>query len=189
MPARNADSSAPERGRWHNDRMSTQKTVRWLPFDPDRISLATIGRISLGSSLVAIGLAGSLAGCESSTRGEGGPTSIVIVGQQPDDDRVQMVTEDALRGETVVVEVPGNAGTGYTWSMTAHSEGVQLLGTPSTKPLEEGLPGGQNLTTFKLKLTESGRQTARLELARTWEANTPAARVVNLVINVAGEAE
>jgi hypothetical protein len=33
-------------------------------------------------------------------------------------------------------------------------------------------------------MQKSGRQTARLELARTWEADTPAARVVDLVITV-----
>ena len=109
----------------------------------------------------------------------------VVVGAADGTTTSEELTTSAKVGGFVEIELPANGGTGYTWSMTAHSEDVELIGAPESRPVEVNLPGGPTLTTFRLKMNAAGRQTARLELAQPWEADAPAARTVNLVISVA----
>ncbi len=127
----------------------------------------------------------ALVGCAGQDNVQGNPTLAVVGPGTTDGGPEQLMLESAV-GREVIVDLPSNGGTGYTWSMTAHSEGVELIGSPTTKPLQEGLPGGQVMTSFTLKMNKEGRQTARLELARTWEADVPASRLVNVVIKVNG---
>ena len=152
------------------------------------------GRSWRGSTLTCAGMLLMLCGCEHAPKGhhhhhhhaQAAPASVIVVGPGNDSKKTEELTTDAVVGGIVDIELPGNAGTGYTWSMTAHSEDVELVGSPTTEPLEAGLPGGPTVTNFKLRMKSAGRQTARLELAHPWEADTPAARVVHLVISVTG---
>ena len=125
-----------------------------------------------------------LTACSTSSGGTSSEPTIAVVGDQPADGQPEQLELASTLGREVIVDLPASGGTGYTWSMTAHSEGLELTKPPTTAPVRNALPGGPTLTSFTLKMTGTGRQTARLELARTWEAETPAARVVNVVINV-----
>ena len=132
------------------------------------------------AGLLAAGLSGCSTTSDTSTSADRTTVAIpLLAGEQQTEKSVSSTV-----GQTVEITLQGNSGTGYTWSMTAHSEGIQLENPPVTKSLEADTPGGPTVTTFELLMQKSGRQTARLELARTWEANTPAARVVDLVITV-----
>ena len=109
--------------------------------------------------------------------------SVIVVGSEPaGTDAPEQFAVNSVVGAEVIVDLPFNAGTGYSWSMSSHSDGVELVGTPETKALKGDLPGGPMLATYTLKVTKAGRQTARMELARAWETDTPAARTVDLVI-------
>jgi predicted secreted protein len=125
-----------------------------------------------------------LPACSTPSGGTGSEPTVAVVGDQPPDGQPEQLELVSEIGREVIVDLPANGGTGYTWSMTAHSEGIELTKPPTTEPVRSNLPGGPTLTSFTLKMTGTGRQTARLELARTWEAETPAARIVNVVINV-----
>lgn len=142
------------------------------------------------ATLLPVTLLGLLVGCQGGAPAtRNAEPTVVIVDSDPGEDTVTRIVREADQGGIVVVEAPGNGGTGYTWSMTAHSDGLELTGTPVTTPVEAGVAGGPNRTVFRMRVTEPGRQTARLELARTWEADTPPARVLEVVINVAGGAK
>lgn len=108
--------------------------------------------------------------------------ALIVVSQTPSSDEPETIAVNSAVGAEVIVDLPFSAGTGYSWTMPAHSEGVELVGKPKTKTMAGSLPGGPMVATFILKVTTSGRQTARLELARAWETNTPAARTVEVVI-------
>lgn len=143
-------------------------------------------RARLGRALALTGglLVAGLSGCDTMNQSQSDDQSVVAIQAASGDQKTETRTVDSTIGKTVVVTLPGNSGTGYTWSMTSHSEGVKLENAPVTKPLKADTPGGPTVTTFELMMEESGRQTARLELARAWEADTPPARVINLVISV-----
>lgn len=137
------------------------------------------------SGLLGIGLSLVLSGCN--TTGSDSISkdrTLVTIGAATGDEKTVTRTIECTAGSTVEIALRGSSGTGYTWTMTAHSEGISLEDAPVTKPLKAGTPGGPTVTTFNLSMKKSGRQTARLELARTWEADTPAARVVDLVFTV-----
>ena len=142
------------------------------------------------SGLLGIGLSLVLSGCcavEPDSISEG--RSVVNIAAATGDEQAETRTVESTVGSTVEITLPGSSGTGYTWTMTAHSDGIRLEDAPVTKPLKADTPGGPTVTTFNLSMEKIGRQTARLELARTWEADTPAARVVELVILVTKASE
>ena len=141
-----------------------------------------MGLALLGSSLLLVPLA-----CAPDGPSTNPHNSLIVVSDTPSSDNPEQITVSSVPGAEVLVDLPFSGGTGYTWAMPEHSEGVELVGKPETKALKGNLPGGPMMATFKLKVTATGRQTARLELARPWETDTPAARTVDIVIN-AGEA-
>ena len=161
--------------------MNTQNSSNSLRLPPLASNKARLGRVlALTSGLLVIGLSG----CDTMNQSQSDERSVVAITAATGDQKTETKTVQSTVGKTVVVTLPGNSGTGYTWSMTAHSEGVQLENAPVTKPLKAGTPGGPTVTSFELMMEQSGRQTARLELARAWEADTPPARVIDLVITV-----
>ena len=80
-------------------------------------------------------------------------------------------------GSTVLVELPFQAGTGYSWSISSHSDGLSLV-RMDTKALKGNLPGGPMKAIFRLRVDRPARQIARLELARPWEVDSAPARQV-----------
>ncbi|MDG2031980.1 MAG: protease inhibitor I42 family protein [Phycisphaerales bacterium] len=161
--------------------MNTQISSNSLRMRPLFSNRARLGKaLALTSGLLVVGLSG----CDTTNQSQSDDRSVVAITAASGEQKTETRTVDSTIGKTLMVTLPGNSGTGYTWSMTSHSEGIQLEGAPVTKPLKADTPGGPTVTTFELMMEESGRQTARLELARAWEADTPPARVIDLVITV-----
>lgn len=158
----------------HNGLMTTMNAPGASPMTQIRIAL-------LAMTLPILALAGCAA-----QDGDRGDHMLTVVGPASPDGAPEQLMLESVVGREEIIQLPSNAGTGYTWSMTTHSEGIELVGAPTTEPIQKDLPGGEVMTRFTLRMNKAGRQTARLELARTWETDVPAARLVNVIIKVDG---
>jgi predicted secreted protein len=109
-------------------------------------------------------------------------TKVVQVGEPTGSTDAEQYDAKAAIGSEVLIELPFQGGTGYSWSMSSHSDGLVLVRMDTTT-LKPNLPGGPMKASFTMRVERSGRQTARLELARLWETDSAPARQVEVVIN------
>lgn len=84
------------------------------------------------------------------------------------------------------IDLPGNAGTGYSWELTLRSAqvtpGLQLVDR-QTKVLNN-LPGGGNVTTYTIKAVKKGHQQVNAIYRRPWEPITGNETNYHLNVNV-----
>ena len=72
-------------------------------------------------------------------------------------------------GAQVEVTLPFQAGTGYSWALASHSDGLSLVNTSTRSMSEDGRTGGPMQATFILKLNPGdGSDNAIFKLARLW---------------------
>ena len=125
------------------------------------------------------------AGCHTGQDGPSGSstatTKTIEVASATDPNSSDHYKTSVPVGSVVLVELPFQAGTGYSWSISSHSDGLSLV-SMDTKALKDNLPGGPMRAIFKLRVDRPSRQTARLELARPWEVDSAPARQVEVVI-------
>lgn len=87
----------------------------------------------------------------------------------------EVCSVSVLEGGLLTIKLPFNAGTGYDWSLRAHSQGVQALGKPAIEG-GTGRIGAPKLASFFLRVTGPNIQQARFELARPWEIEPEGAK-------------
>ena len=117
-------------------------------------------------------VAGLLAGCAAP-----GPRSVTVTSANNNS------TVQLNAGDTLLVQLDGNRGTGYTWQQVAPLAGaLQQLGEPQFAP-EKNLPGARGRITLRY-LAAAG--SARLELVyhRPWEADTPPVATFSVAVLV-----
>ncbi len=79
-------------------------------------------------------------------------------------------------GDTVEVELPETASTGFQWAVTASPDGVELLDDEPRMPAG-ALPGAEGSHRFRFRIGSRPSGQLALELRRSWEhAQRPADR-------------
>ncbi len=101
-------------------------------------------------------------------------------------------TASAIVGETLVVNLAMNAGTGYQWRFTGSPESGAIAqpkfdaaqGTGTEKPTTSDRVGGPVECVFEFAVTAPGTATLSFELSRQWEKGQPPAdrRVLTLAV-------
>jgi len=129
-----------------------------------------------------LGLSGCASDQNPDSSGSNARTSVVEVEETSGSTDADVYTTTGPVGSNIIIELPFQAGTGYSWSMSSHSDGLSLV-RMDTKSLEKGIAGGPMQAIFTLRVEREGRQTARLELARAWETDSAPARQVEVVVN------
>ena len=84
-------------------------------------------------------------------------------------------------GAQVEVTLPFQAGTGYSWALASHSDGLSLVNTSTRSMSKDGRTGGPMQATYILRLNPGdGSDNAIFKLARPWETEEEPARTVKV---------
>jgi len=123
--------------------------------------------IALGTALVMV--LSLAAGCAQESE--------VIVDESSDGGTAQVT-----QGQVLVVRLPGNPTTGYTWTISEAPEFLVPLGDPTFEASSEALGAGGVVS---LRFAPEGVGTGTLTLAyrRPWETDQPAERTFTLTVD------
>lgn len=80
-------------------------------------------------------------------------------------------------GQTLLVALPGNPSTGYTWGEADRPEGLERVGEPSFEA-DSDAAGSGGVITLEYSVVSDGNGTLELWYARPWESVQPLAKFV-----------
>ena len=85
-------------------------------------------------------------------------------------------------GGSAEITLPFQAGTGYSWALASHSDGLALVNTSTRSLTNDGRTGGPMESIYVLKRSQANTtpETAVFKLSRPWESDAPAAREVKI---------
>lgn len=91
-------------------------------------------------------------------------------------------------GQTLLIELPNNATTGYAWRLSG-SENALLrpaspFGQAVVQPHEPGMVGVGGTTAWRFTARQPGMTTLSFTYARSWERDTPPAETATYRITV-----
>ena len=88
-------------------------------------------------------------------------------------------------GDTLVVRLPGQLGTGFSWQLaTKDGEALAVAGSKvDTKG--GGAPGGAEHQAFSFAARSAGTQTLEFRYMRPWERDKPPAKTFAITVKVA----
>ena len=87
-------------------------------------------------------------------------------------------------GGSLTIQLPFQAGTGYNWALSSISSDLKMMSQTTRSLSDDGRSGGPMLAVYVLEcLSDDSVQTARFELSRPWETDTPPVRDVVLLVN------
>lgn len=90
-------------------------------------------------------------------------------------------------GSELTINLPFQAGTGYSWALSSISSDLKMMSQTVRSLSEDGRAGGPMLAVYVLEcLSADSVQTARFELSRPWETDSPPVREIILLVNGAG---
>jgi inhibitor of cysteine peptidase len=117
---------------------------------------------------------------ETSSSAQVPAASAVTVTDQDNGKTIQL-----SEGATLMVKLPSNASTGYSWSVKGNPSLLKLIKSDYSeqkRPMQvAGAPGVQ---TFQWQATETGDAKLQLEYRRPWEKNEPAAKTFSITLQV-----
>jgi len=88
-------------------------------------------------------------------------------------------------GEEMTFDLPGNAGTGYAWSLNgALPEFLEAVGEATFVADHAGMPGSSGVTRFQFMAVATGSATLRFEYARAWEKDVPPVRWAEVEMSI-----
>ena len=108
-----------------------------------------------------------MGGCETMPARDAGPTETL---------HSDSTTQTHVRvGQVLEFGLPGNAGTGYTWSVVGDLPScLKKVSEPFFKADRPAMPGSSGTTRFRFEMVEVGEGKIRFEYGRPWEeAATP----------------
>ena len=110
------------------------------------------------------------AGCGESAEANDGPLTLTEA------DNGKSFTVKA--GDTILVVLPGNPTTGYSWAAALDEESAAILtqeGEPvyAEDAVEDNVVGGGGAFTFTFTAADEGEATIKLVYARPWESAAP----------------
>ena len=107
--------------------------------------------------------------------------TLSIPSQTGNDAEEETYSVQAAAGAKVEVSLPFQAGTGYSWALASHSDGLSLINTSTRSKSEDGRTGGPMEATYILRLSPGdGSDNAIFKLARPWEADASPVRTVKV---------
>jgi inhibitor of cysteine peptidase len=129
--------------------------------------------VSFGTTLTALVLAGRLASVLAQE---------VVVTEGDDGKTVRMAV-----GQSLAVNLPGNASTGYAWSLSA-TNGDSVISTGQATYTAEpgGLPGAGGVFSFPFRAVQTGETALSFAYSRPWDPAS-VARTFSVRIDVTGE--
>lgn len=143
---------------------------------PDR-GLGTPNPVVIMISVAAV--IGLLTGCGTSPAAK--PTPDIV-------DVLHVDSSTSLEveiGQEIAFDLPGHAGTGYTWRPTDPCPGfLQFIDGPSFQPDEGTRLGARGLFRFRYRVIGPGKASLRFDYVRSWEENARPVRrsVVELTV-------
>ena len=90
-------------------------------------------------------------------------------------------------GQVLIVKLPSNPTTGYSWSLPSGAEPAILkkAGEPAfTRESPFGIIGAGGTEIWRFRATKAGRQTLRLDYARPWEKDVAPVQTVSFDVVV-----
>lgn len=77
-------------------------------------------------------------------------------------------------GDEVVIQLPAQMGTGYSWQLRARDAKIAVpQGEPQLKSTPAQAPGAAEQQLFRFKIQAPGSATVQLQYVRPWEKNQP----------------
>ena len=108
-------------------------------------------------------------------------SALVRAGLEADNTTVPLI-----KGQRLVVTLPANPSTGFTWEVTALPGHVAIEGTPAfasgANETSPALVGATGEMTFTFLVTDATNGTLELAYRRPWEKK-PAARTYRLTVD------
>jgi inhibitor of cysteine peptidase len=87
-------------------------------------------------------------------------------------------------GQELVVKLPSNPSTGYSWSVAeSETRALASLGKP-TYQARGSLPGSGGVQTWELRAAKIGSEMLKFEYRRPWEKKLPPAKIVIFHVTV-----
>jgi inhibitor of cysteine peptidase len=89
-------------------------------------------------------------------------------------------------GEVLMVELPSNPTTGYSWANRSAAESVveQVGTTEYMRNSPDGLVGVGGMEIWRFRATKPGRQNLLLGYVRPWEKNVAPVKTVSFILVV-----
>lgn len=95
-------------------------------------------------------------------------------------------TASLIPYQPLVVRLPANPSTGYSWTYTVSGDDVLRLDTVSGEsPAPNGMVGVPGEQVWSFRAQGSGRAVLTYVYARSWEKNAPPAKTFTLKVEVA----
>src|SRR5262245_19640457 len=93
---------------------------------------------------------------------------------------------DVERGTTLVVRLPANASTGYSWSLVTSGSSVLSQGEPvfARDAAPDNRVGAGGTESWSFTAQQGGEQELRFEYRRAWEREVAPPKVVSYTIRV-----
>jgi predicted secreted protein len=92
-------------------------------------------------------------------------------------------TVTLAKGDTLVVKVEGNAGTGYSWSVAKNDKSVLAFQSQATER-QDKKPGGKFTAVFNFSAAAAGGSDIEMHYARPFEKDKAPARTFKLKVKV-----
>ena len=123
-----------------------------------------------GSAAIAIAMmtvVGLLTGCGTAPAAKPTPDIVDVL-------HVDSTTSLEVEiGQEIAFDLPGHAGTGYTWRATDPCPGfLQFIDGPIFQPDEGTRLGARGLFRFRYQVIGPGEASLRFDYLRAWEENT-----------------
>jgi predicted secreted protein len=126
--------------------------------------------------LILGGLIAALSACASGGAAGGTPRNIIL---PPEGGKI-----DARPGDILVITLPANPSTGYTWEVDPLDAGVLAQeGEPVTKA-ESDLIGAPSAMTFRFKAAGPGQVILSMSYRRPWEEGVAPVKTYQAEISV-----
>ena len=102
--------------------------------------------------------------------------------QLMEDDSGETVT--IARGDSFIIQLPGNPTTGYTWEIAAIDRFVVQQVSKTRYKADSTLVGAGGIFTFQFRGASKGRTDLRLVYRRPWEKKVEPARTFEITVIV-----
>ena len=86
------------------------------------------------------------------------------------------------KGDTLVVKLGTQLGTGYSWQLVKTNRNLRLIGKPQIESPKEGAPGGGEVQVFLFEANRSGSSRLKLAYLRAWEKGSRPSKVFDLSV-------
>lgn len=106
----------------------------------------------------------------------------ITVSEAQNGDAIQL-----SKGRALVVRLPAQFGTGFSWAVTRMTGSALRLGGNQTESQSAGTPGASETQIFTFEATSSGTSEIEIGYRQPWMKDQPAARNFTLHVSVSSQ--